>query len=136
MLDKNGFGIDPCLCSSFYITVCGYIRRVPVSRGGSLYLHHHSFFALYPSFQHQKLSTKMEPYAINPEDQWENSRKVLGQFDAYRTAYKYIDSQPIHAVFIVPKQLPPGPRPLLVRFHGGGWVEGEAEASLRPLYAS
>lgn len=77
----------------------------------------------------------MEPYSIDPETQFENSQKLLAQFDAYRTAYKHIDAQAIHAVFIIPKQLPSGPRPLLVRFHGGGFCEGEAEASIRPLYA-
>ncbi|RYP10859.1 hypothetical protein DL764_000411 [Monosporascus ibericus] len=76
----------------------------------------------------------MEPYTIDPAHQHENSIKLLGRFDAYRTAYKYVNSQPIHAFFIIPKQLPPGPRPLLVRFHGGGWTEGEAEASLRPFF--
>ncbi|KKZ62317.1 hypothetical protein EMCG_00391 [[Emmonsia] crescens] len=76
----------------------------------------------------------MEPYSIDPETQFENSQKLLAQFDAYRTAYKYIDAQAIHAVFIIPKQLPSGPRPLLVRFHGGGFCEGEAEASIRPFF--
>lgn len=75
----------------------------------------------------------MEPYTIDPEKQWSNTLKILPQFDAYRVAYKYVNAQPIHAFFVIPKQLPPGPRPLLVRFHGGGWTEGEADASLRPL---
>lgn len=76
----------------------------------------------------------MEPYVIDPNTQWSNSNKILDQFVAYRVAYKFVKSQPIHAFFIIPKQLPPGPRPLLVRFHGGGWTEGEADASIRPLY--
>lgn len=75
----------------------------------------------------------MEPYAIDPDTQWENSVKLLGDFDAYRTAYKFVNSQPIYAFFIIPKQLRTGLSPLLVRFHGGGFSEGEAEASLRPL---
>jgi cephalosporin-C deacetylase-like acetyl esterase len=75
----------------------------------------------------------MEPYTIDPEKQWSNTLKILPQFDAYRVAYKHVNAQPIHAFFVIPKQLPPGPRPLLVRFHGGGWTEGEADASLRPL---
>lgn len=75
----------------------------------------------------------MEPYTIDPADQWENSLKLLEHFHAYRVAYKYVNSQPIHAFFVIPKQLPQGPRPLLVRYHGGAWTEGEAEASLRPL---
>ncbi|KEF51957.1 uncharacterized protein A1O9_11947 [Exophiala aquamarina CBS 119918] len=76
----------------------------------------------------------MEPYTIDPAKQWSNTIRILHKFDAYRVAYKYVDSQPIHAFFVIPKQLPPGPRPLLVRFHGGGWTEGEADASLRPFF--
>ncbi|OJD22839.1 hypothetical protein ACJ73_05809 [Blastomyces percursus] len=76
----------------------------------------------------------MEPYSIDPESQSENSQKLIHQFDVYRTAYKHIASQPIHAVFIIPKQLPSGARPLLMRFHGGGFCEGEAEASMRPFF--
>lgn len=75
----------------------------------------------------------MEPYTIDPSKQWSNTLKILHKFDAYRVAYKRVNSQPIHAFFVIPKRLPTGPRPLLVRFHGGGWTEGEADASLRPL---
>jgi cephalosporin-C deacetylase-like acetyl esterase len=75
----------------------------------------------------------MEPYTIDPNTQWENSLKILDQFDAHRTTYKYVNSQPIHAFFVIPKNLPSGPRPLLVKLHGGAWTEGEAEASIRPL---
>lgn len=78
----------------------------------------------------------MEPYTIDPEDQHPNSIQLLKEFNAYRTVYKEANSQPIHAFFVVPQNLPPGPRPLLVRYHGGAWTEGEAEASLRPLYVS
>lgn len=76
----------------------------------------------------------MESYTIDPANQHENSLKLLEHFHAYRVAYKYINSQPIHAFFVIPKELPKGPRPLLVRYHGGGWTEGEAEASLRPFF--
>ncbi|PGH05700.1 hypothetical protein AJ79_06716 [Helicocarpus griseus UAMH5409] len=76
----------------------------------------------------------MEPYQIDPETQYENSQKLLCQFDSYRTAYKYIDSHPIDVILIIPKQLPSGPRPLLVRFHGGGFCEGEAEVCMRPFF--
>lgn len=75
----------------------------------------------------------MQPYTIDPAHQHPNSIRLLHQFNAFRVAYKLINHHPVHAFFLVPKQLPPGPRPLLVRFHGGGFVEGEAEASLRPL---
>jgi acetyl esterase/lipase len=75
----------------------------------------------------------MERYAIDPASQHPNSLRVLDKFSTFRTAYKRIDGQPIHAFFVVPDELPPGPRPLLVRFHGGGFVEGEAEASIRAL---
>jgi acetyl esterase/lipase len=75
----------------------------------------------------------MEAYAIDPVHQHPNSIALLDQFRTFRTPYKHINNQPIHAFFIVPDKLPPGPRPLFVRFHGGGFVEGEAEASMRPL---
>lgn len=75
----------------------------------------------------------MERYTINPKSQHPNSLALFGKFSIFRTFYKLIDDQPIHVFFIVPDQLPSGPRPLLVRFHGGGGVEGEAEASIRPL---
>lgn len=75
----------------------------------------------------------MEPYLINPDSQHPEALRLFDQFEIFRTAYKLIQNQPIHAFFIVPKKLPPGPRPLLVRFHGGGFVEGEADASIRPL---
>lgn len=76
----------------------------------------------------------MESYTIDLATQHPNSIKIFDKFDTYRVAYKYIKDQPIHAFFIIPRQLPAGPRPLLVRFHGGGWTEGEADASIRPLY--
>lgn len=75
----------------------------------------------------------MEPYPIDPAAQHPNSLELLGNFSIFRTNYKLIDGQPVHAFFIVPNSLQPGARPLLVRFHGGGGVEGEAEASIRPL---
>ncbi|EMR71266.1 putative alpha beta hydrolase fold-3 domain protein [Eutypa lata UCREL1] len=76
----------------------------------------------------------MDPYTIDLTNQCENSIKLLPQFDTYRTAYKHVNSQPIHAFFLIPKELPPGPRPLLVRFHGGAWSEGEAESFMRPFF--
>ena len=75
----------------------------------------------------------MERYTIDPASQHPNALRVFDTFSTFRTEYKLIGDQPIHAFFIVPDNLPPGPRPLLVRFHGGGWVEGEAEASMRAL---
>lgn len=75
----------------------------------------------------------MELYNPDMASQHPNSVRLFPNFTTYRTAYKHIDGEPIHAFFIVPNELPPGPRPLFVRYHGGGWVEGEAEASMRPL---
>jgi acetyl esterase/lipase len=75
----------------------------------------------------------MERYTIDPASQHPSALKAFDKFSTFRTAYKQVNNQPIHAFFIIPEKLPPGPRPLLVRFHGGGWVEGEAEASLRAL---
>ncbi|KAL2128262.1 hypothetical protein VTI74DRAFT_9434 [Chaetomium olivicolor] len=76
----------------------------------------------------------MERYTIDPASQHPSALRVFDKFSTFRTAYKIIDNQPIHAFFIVPDKLPSGPRPLLVRFHGGGWVEGEAEASIRAFF--
>ncbi|SPN99940.1 uncharacterized protein DNG_02792 [Cephalotrichum gorgonifer] len=76
----------------------------------------------------------MEPYTVDMGSQHPNSVRLFDQFRTFRTIYKVIDGQPIHTFFIVPNELPPGPRPLLVRFHGGGLVEGEAEASMRPFF--
>jgi acetyl esterase/lipase len=78
-------------------------------------------------------TANMERYTTDPTSQHPNALRVLDKFSTFRTEYKLIDGQPIHAFFIVPDNLPSGPRPLLVRFHGGGWVEGEAEASIRAL---
>lgn len=78
-------------------------------------------------------AASMERHNLDPASQHPNAMKVFDKFSTFRTAYKLIDDQPIHAFFIVPDNLPSGPRPLLVRFHGGGWVEGEAEASIRAL---
>lgn len=75
----------------------------------------------------------MERYTIDPASQHPSAVRLFEKFNVFRAPYKLIDNQPIHAFFIVPERLPPGPRPLLVRFHGGGWTEGEAEASIRPL---
>lgn len=75
----------------------------------------------------------MERYTIDPDSQHPNALALFVKFGIFRTSYKIIDEQPIYAFFIVPDKLPPGPRPLLVRFHGGGWVEGEADASIRAL---
>ncbi|KAK3306719.1 Alpha/Beta hydrolase protein [Chaetomium strumarium] len=86
--------------------------------------------------ENQKLgnTANMERWTIDPASQHPSAMRVFDQFSTFRTQYKLVDDQPIHAFFIVPDQLPSGPRPLLVRFHGGGWVEGEAEASIRAFF--
>lgn len=75
----------------------------------------------------------MESYELNLEYQHPNTIKIVDQFNVYRAPYKHVNKHPIYAFFVVPKVLPAGPRPLMVRYHGGGWTEGEAEASLRPF---
>ena len=77
----------------------------------------------------------MEAASINLESQAPNAPERWAQFDVFRTAYKHIHPQPIHASILVPKTLPPGARPLLVRFHGGAFTEGFAEGFLRPWYS-
>ncbi|EJT78766.1 hypothetical protein GGTG_03864 [Gaeumannomyces tritici R3-111a-1] len=75
----------------------------------------------------------MESYKLDLETQHPNTIKIVDQFNVYRAPYKHVNNRPIYAFFLVPKVLPAGPRPLMVRYHGGGWTEGEAEASLRPF---
>ncbi|KAG7284296.1 hypothetical protein NEMBOFW57_010665 [Staphylotrichum longicolle] len=76
----------------------------------------------------------MERYNIDAGSQHPPAWRIFDKFTTFRAAYKIIDGQPIHAFFVVPNDLPSGPRPLLVRFHGGGWVEGEAETGLRAFF--
>lgn len=78
----------------------------------------------------------MEAASIDLESQAPNAPERLAQFDVFRTAYKHINSQPILAFILIPKTLPAGVRPLLVRFHGGALTEGIAEGFLRPWYAA
>lgn len=78
----------------------------------------------------------MEAAFIDLESQAPNAPERLAKFDAFRTAYKHVNSQPIHAFILIPKALQPGVRPLLVRFHGGAFTEGIAEGFLRPWYST
>ncbi|EME84087.1 uncharacterized protein MYCFIDRAFT_202888 [Pseudocercospora fijiensis CIRAD86] len=45
-------------------------------------------------------------------------------FDIIDTAYKHIHGVPIPTSILVPKQLPSGKHPVLVRWHGGGFGTG------------
>ena len=45
-------------------------------------------------------------------------------FDIHNVPYKTVDDHPIEVSILIPKNIQPGKRPLLVRFHGGGLVEG------------
>ncbi|KAF2090553.1 alpha/beta-hydrolase [Saccharata proteae CBS 121410] len=45
-------------------------------------------------------------------------------FDIHDATYKRVNDQPIDLSILVPKQIQPGPRPVLVKFHGGGLVTG------------
>ncbi|KAF5016227.1 hypothetical protein F66182_12161, partial [Fusarium sp. NRRL 66182] len=39
--------------------------------------------------------------------------------------YKEIDHIPLYATVLLPKQVPSGPRPVMIHFHGGGLVMGD-----------
>lgn len=43
-------------------------------------------------------------------------------FRIFDVTYKVVDSHPIQTSVLVPKSACKGPRPIIVRFHGGGLV--------------
>lgn len=55
------------------------------------------------------------------------SAAPLPRYDAFEihdVTYKTVKGHPIGASVLLPKDVRPGQHPLLVRFHGGGLVEG------------
>jgi acetyl esterase/lipase len=49
----------------------------------------------------------------------------MGKFDNYEiltTDYKVVNGTGIALDVLLPKNLRPGKCPLIIRFHGGGWV--------------
>ncbi len=50
----------------------------------------------------------------------------FSSFQIHTTPYKRIGTHTIDANFLIPKTLKPGKSPLLVKFHGGGLVLGDA----------
>lgn len=46
----------------------------------------------------------------------------LNEFDVIQTIYKHVGDHGIRADFLVPQTAPTGKRPVIVRFHGGGFV--------------
>lgn len=46
----------------------------------------------------------------------------FADFHIHHVAYKTVDGQPIETSILVPKDAAPGPRPTIVRWHGGGLV--------------
>ncbi|RAR03038.1 alpha/beta-hydrolase [Stemphylium lycopersici] len=47
-------------------------------------------------------------------------------FNVYKTSYKKIGEHEIGVAVLVPKDLKPGKHPVMVKFHGGGLVTGDA----------
>jgi dipeptidyl aminopeptidase/acylaminoacyl peptidase len=43
-------------------------------------------------------------------------------FNVSNTPYKVFNGQKIYAVLFIPKNIPPGKYPLIVKFHGGYFV--------------
>ncbi|KAK7532020.1 Alpha/Beta hydrolase protein [Phyllosticta citribraziliensis] len=48
----------------------------------------------------------------------------FADFHVHHVAYKTVDGQPIETSILVPRDAAPGPRPTIVRWHGGGLVTG------------
>ncbi|KAL2372498.1 hypothetical protein RJZ57_003034 [Blastomyces gilchristii] len=78
----------------------------------------------------------MEPYSINPECQSENSQKLHPPVRRLQHGRhtNTLPPNPSMAFSSSPSNSHPIPRSLLMRFHGGGFCEGEAEASMRPFF--
>ncbi|CAJ2502905.1 Uu.00g102990.m01.CDS01 [Anthostomella pinea] len=57
---------------------------------------------------------------------------LLPSFKIYAETYKQVNGQPIDAYIYIPKDLPLGKRPLLVRFHGGAFSEGTCDSWIHP----
>lgn len=56
-----------------------------------------------------------------------DSSRSLPRFNPFEitdVVYKTINSHPIHASILIPHGIQPGKHPLMVRFHGGGFIEG------------
>jgi acetyl esterase/lipase len=51
----------------------------------------------------------------------------IDEFKVSTFTYKVIEGQPILLDLLVPKALPPGERPVLIRFHGGFLVYGSRD---------
>lgn len=60
----------------------------------------------------------------------EAAGKKLLQFNVFTTAYKTVNECAITLDILVPKEIRQGKRPLLVRFHGGGLVCNDSEATI------
>lgn len=74
----------------------------------------------------------MLPPSFDTVSQSSLALPLLERFDATDVAYRHVGANKIEATVMVPKNLPAGPRPLLVRVHGGGMSEGTREAYIRP----
>lgn len=48
------------------------------------------------------------------------------KFDIHTTPYKTVNSQPVDLYVLLPKNLPAGPHPVLIHFHGGFLTTGHA----------
>ncbi|KAK9789993.1 putative Alpha/Beta hydrolase protein [Seiridium cardinale] len=58
---------------------------------------------------------------------------LLPLFHVCNAYYKAVNHQPIGVHVLIPRELPKGKRPLLVRIHGGAFSEGTSDSWLRPL---
>ncbi|KAH9886591.1 Alpha/Beta hydrolase protein [Xylariomycetidae sp. FL2044] len=74
----------------------------------------------------------MQLAALDTQDQVQGALDLFPAFDVFSHPYKYVNEQPIEAYVLVPKDLGPGKRPLLVRLHVGAFCEGQCDIWLRP----
>lgn len=56
------------------------------------------------------------------EQSLHKNKDKLVKFNVIQTKYKHVGDHRIRADFFVPQTAPTGKRPVIVRFHGGGFV--------------
>jgi hypothetical protein len=54
-------------------------------------------------------------------------------FDLYTTSYKKIGDDEIEVNVLVPKDITPGKRPVMIKWHGGGLVSNFTQTHLVPF---
>jgi acetyl esterase/lipase len=58
--------------------------------------------------------------------------RILPSFEIHQETYKTVRDQPIGVHVLIPKHAQAGKRPVLVKLHGGAFVEGTSDDWWRP----